>query len=225
VREYPHVAELLRFVNAAESAQSLQSSFLLKSLQTSLETIPLDYAGPQAEEIAAFRAELSTMIHSAELREAMERKAEEERIAALKASGIPYVGMLEEEVNSTRQLGKAYRSGTNRERVKLEDGSYGQKEWQYYCWYSKSDGDIVFKAECEGGLVFNVVKYGGDACWDGDKLKIKLGPQKIQTFNSGGASNLPPSVQGDYDNPEDLYEDNRDWYSDEEEAWDEWYDG
>lgn len=143
VREYPHVAELLRFVNAVEAAQSAHSSFLLKSLQTSFETIPLDYAGPQAEEIAAFRIELSTMIHSAELREAMERKAEEDRIAALKASGIPYVGMLEDEVNSTRQLGKAYRSGTNRERVKLSDGSYGQKEWQYYCWYSESDGDIV----------------------------------------------------------------------------------
>ena len=27
-----------------------------------------------------------------------------------------------------------------------------------------------------------------------------------------------------FHNPEDLYEDNRDWYEDEDEAWDEWYD-
>ena len=33
------------------------------------------------------------------------------------------------------------------------------------------------------------------------------------------------SVRNDYDNPEDLWEDNQDWYEDEDEAWDEWYDG
>ena len=27
------------------------------------------------------------------------------------------------------------------------------------------------------------------------------------------------------DNPEDLWEENQDWYEDEDEAWDEWYDG
>ena len=43
----------------------------------------------------------------------------------------------------------------------------------------------------------------------------------------------PPSVSGrdhsesirdEYDNPEDLWEDNRDWFDDEDEAWDYWYD-
>ena len=32
-------------------------------------------------------------------------------------------------------------------------------------------------------------------------------------------------TERDYDNPEDLYEDNRDWYDDEDEAWDEWENG
>lgn len=31
------------------------------------------------------------------------------------------------------------------------------------------------------------------------------------------------SVRDDYDNPEDFYEDNRDWFDDEDEAWDYWY--
>ena len=34
-------------------------------------------------------------------------------------------------------------------------------------------------------------------------------------------------LRDEYDNPEDLYEDNPDWFEDEDEdeAWDEWEDG
>ena len=42
--------------------------------------------------------------------------------------------------------------------------------------------------------------------------------------STSGSSNSG-SVRDDYDNPEDLWEDNQDWYEDEDEAWDEWYDG
>jgi len=38
---------------------------------------------------------------------------------------------------------------------------------------------------------------------------------------SGGSNS--GSVRDDYDNPEDLWEDNQDWY--EDEAWDEWENG
>lgn len=43
--------------------------------------------------------------------------------------------------------------------------------------------------------------------------------------NGGGTSNSgsDPSIRDVYDNPEDLYEENRDWFDDEEEAWDYWY--
>ena len=40
---------------------------------------------------------------------------------------------------------------------------------------------------------------------------------------SGG--NNSGSIRDDYDNPEDLWEENQDWYEDEDEAWDDWYDG
>ena len=50
------------------------------------------------------------------------------------------------------------------------------------------------------------------------------GSNKGQTFNYGSGSNTSGSIRDDYDNPEDLWEDNRDWYEDEDEAWDEWYD-
>ena len=45
----------------------------------------------------------------------------------------------------------------------------------------------------------------------------------IPPSTSGG--NNSGSIRDDYDNPEDLWEDNQDWYEDEDEAWDEWYDG
>ena len=51
------------------------------------------------------------------------------------------------------------------------------------------------------------------------------GSNQGQTFHYGNGSNTSGSLRDDYDNPEDLWEDNRDWYEDEDEAWDEWYDG
>ena len=46
-----------------------------------------------------------------------------------------------------------------------------------------------------------------------------------QTFNYGNGGSNSGSLRDEYDNPEDLWEDNQDWYEDEDEAWDEWYDG
>lgn len=43
--------------------------------------------------------------------------------------------------------------------------------------------------------------------------------------SDNSSDNGGSSVRDDYDNPEDLWEENQDWYEDEEEAWDEWYDG
>ena len=51
------------------------------------------------------------------------------------------------------------------------------------------------------------------------------GGNKGQTFNYGNGGSNSGSIRDDYDNPEDLWEDNPDWYEDEDEAWDEWYDG
>ena len=51
------------------------------------------------------------------------------------------------------------------------------------------------------------------------------GGNKGQTFNYGNGGSNSGSIRDDYDNPEDLWEDNQDWYEDEDEAWDDWYDG
>ncbi|MFR3259488.1 MAG: hypothetical protein ACLTTD_01810 [Oscillospiraceae bacterium] len=46
-----------------------------------------------------------------------------------------------------------------------------------------------------------------------------------QTFNYSNGGSNSGSIRDDYDNPEDLWEDNQDWYEDEDEAWDEWENG
>lgn len=51
------------------------------------------------------------------------------------------------------------------------------------------------------------------------------GSNKGQTFHYGNGDNNSGSIRDDYDNPEDLWEDNQDWYEDEDEAWDEWENG
>ena len=45
------------------------------------------------------------------------------------------------------------------------------------------------------------------------------------TFHYGNGDNNSGSIRDDYDNPEDLWEDNQDWYEYEDEAWDEWENG
>ena len=51
-----------------------------------------------------------------------------------------------------------------------------------------------------------------------------ISDNKGRTFNYGDGSGYSGSIRDEYDSPEDLWEENRDWYEDEDEAWDEWYD-
>ena len=46
-----------------------------------------------------------------------------------------------------------------------------------------------------------------------------------QILNYGNGGSNSGRFRDDYDNPEDLWEDNQDWYEDEDEAWDEWENG
>ena len=89
---------------------------------------------------------------------------------------------------------------------------------------------------------FNVYWYDGNgemiaagmcAQWrDDSEFMLKTfsqyypsGSNKGQTFHYGNGDNNSGSIRDDYDNPEDLWEDNQDWYEDEDEAWGEWENG
>ena len=149
--------------------------------------------------------------------EAKQLRQQEEREAALQAekdAGIPYVGMLESSIDSTRTLGThgMAKSGW----AYKKDGTF--KQMTYY-WYTNKRTPI-FTAVCQDGKVIETQK--NDGYWSGNTLLVPVvKPDIPTTFHSGSSG----SIRDDYDNPEDLYEDNRDWYDDEDEAWDEWESG
>ena len=149
--------------------------------------------------------------------EAKQLRQQEEREAALQAekdAGIPYVGMLESSIDSTRTLGThgMAKSGW----AYKKDGTF--KQMTYY-WYTNKRTPI-FTAVCQDGKVIETQKI--DGYWSGNTLLVPVvKPDIPTTFHSGSSG----SIRDDYDNPEDLYEDNRDWYDDEDEAWDEWENG
>ena len=149
--------------------------------------------------------------------EAKQLRQQEEREAALQAekdAGIPYIGMPESSIDATRTLGThgMAKSGW----AYKKDGTF--KQMTYY-WYTNKRTPI-FTAVCQDGKVIETQK--NDGYWSGNTLLVPVvKPDIPTTFHSGSSG----SVREDYDNPEDLYEDNRDWYDDEDEAWDEWENG
>lgn len=149
--------------------------------------------------------------------EAKQLCQQEEREAALQAekdAGIPYIGMPESSIDATRTLGThgMAKSGW----AYKKDGTF--KQMTYY-WYTNKRTPI-FTAVCQDGKVIETQK--NDGYWSGNTLLVPVvKPDIPTTFHSGSSG----SVREDYDNPEDLYEDNRDWYDDEDEAWDEWENG
>ena len=149
--------------------------------------------------------------------EAKQLRQQEEREAALQAekdAGIPYIGMPESSIDATRTLGThgMAKSGW----AYKKDGTF--KQMTYY-WYTNKRTPI-FTAVCQDGKVIETQK--NDGYWSGNALLVPVvKPDIPTTFHSGSSG----SVREDYDNPEDLYEDNRDWYDDEDEAWDEWENG
>lgn len=149
--------------------------------------------------------------------EAKQLRQQEEREAALQAekdAGIPYIGMPESSIDATRTLGThgMAKSGW----AYKKDGTF--KQMTYY-WYTNKRTPI-FTAVCQDGKVIETQK--NDGFWSGNTLLVPVvKPDIPTTFHSGSSG----SVREDYDNPEDLYEDNRDWYDDEDEAWDEWENG
>ena len=149
--------------------------------------------------------------------EAKQLRQQEEREAALQAekdAGIPYIGMPESSIDATRTLGThgMAKSGW----AYKKDGTF--KQMTYY-WYTNKQTPI-FTAVCQDGKVIETQK--NDGYWSGNTLLVPVvKPDIPTTFHSGSSG----SVREDYDNPEDLYEDNRDWYDDEDEAWDEWENG
>ena len=219
--EFHDAPVLLAYVKALAASKTLRST-TLNFAAKQLETIPADYSGPFAAEITTLRQEFLPK----------QVAVYEAHVAAVAAGSLPYIGLPEELVNSTIQLGVA-------------DEFLRQGKSTFYKWYNNA-GTYVFLVVCRNGVVSTAQKKNGDTCWKGSEV-IQDGipataPVKPSTppstrpsgpqfgHSSGGSTSggdtgpgSGSSLREDYDDPEDLFEDGD--YDDLDEAWDEWEEG
>ena len=152
---------------------------------------------------------------------AAQRRCEEiqTRIEALQNADLPYPGMPYEELTSTK-LGRAskvtheMRSGQVCYTFvwQIRDGDY-----LYPVFVVTTKNEEVLTAEQRNLEYWNDMALKG-AIYHQPEYKPST-PSQNQT---GGTNHGSNGLRDEYDNPEDLYEDNPDWFEDEDEAWDEW---
>ena len=189
--------------------------------QNELATITLKYDTSWQQDVDA----LETRVKGYKAEKDAAEEAERQRIAAENAakreqslkdqySGkLPVEGMPVSCLKYT-SLGEPDKRLNCKNFEKLEQN---QKYFNVY-WYD-GNGEMIAAGMC--------------AQWrDDSEFMLKTfsqyypsGSNKGQTFHYGNGDNNSGSIRDDYDNPEDLWEDNQDWYEDEDEAWDEWENG
>lgn len=189
--------------------------------QNELATITLKYDTSWQQDVDA----LETRVKGYKAEKDAAEEAERQRIAAENAakreqslkdqySGkLPVEGMPVSCLKYT-SLGEPDKRLNCKNFEKLEQN---QKYFNVY-WYD-GNGEMIAAGMC--------------AQWrDDSEFMLKTfsqyypsGSNKGQPFHYGSGGNNSGSIRDDYDNPEDLWEDNQDWYEDEDEAWDEWENG
>ena len=189
--------------------------------QDELSNITLQYDTSWQQDVVAlekrvkgYKAEKDAAEEAERQRIAAENAAKQEQSRKDQYSGkLPVEGMPVSCLKYT-SLGEPDKRLNCKNFEKLEQN---QKYFNVY-WYDEN-GEMIAAGMC--------------AQWKNDSeymLKsfsqyYPSGDNNGQTFNYGNGSNTSESFRDDYNSPEDLWEDNQDWYEDEDEAWDEWYDG
>lgn len=176
------------------------------SLQQDVDALETRVKGYKAEKDAAEEAERQRI--AAENAAKREQSLKDQYFGKLPVEGMP-VSCLK-----YTSLGEPDKRLNCKNFEKLEQN---RKYFNVY-WYDEN-GEMIAAGMC--------------AQWKNDSeymLKsfsqyYPSGGNNGQTFNYGNGGSNSGSIRDDYDNPEDLWEDNQDWYEDEDEAWDEWYDG
>ena len=193
--------------------------------QDELATITLKYDTSWQQDVDA----LETRVKSYKAEKDAAEEAERKRIAAENAakkeqsrkdqySGkLPVDGMPVSCLKYT-SIG----SPTKTEKCQFYDNMDVHRRYKILHWYNSEGQTVAYchshqpKGETEE-IIYAFTYY------ESPIGRPNSAPPWTPPSTSGG--NNSGSLRDDYDNPEDLWEDNQDWYEDEDEAWDEWYDG
>ena len=193
--------------------------------QDELATITLKYDTSWQQDVDA----LETRVKSYKAEKDAAEEAERKRIAAENAakqeqsrkdqySGkLPVDGMPVSCLKYT-SIG----SPTKTEKCQFYDNMDVHRRYKILHWYNSEGQTVAYchshqpKGETEE-IIYAFTYY------ESPIGRPNSSPPWTPPSTSGG--NNSGSIRDDYDNPEDLWEENQDWYEDEDEAWDEWYDG
>lgn len=193
--------------------------------QDELATITLKYDTSWQQDVDA----LETRVKSYKAEKDAAEEAERKRIAAENAakqeqsrkdqySGkLPVDGMPVSCLKYT-SIG----SPTKTEKCQFYDNMDVHRRYKILHWYNSEGQTVAYchshqpRGETEE-IIYAFTYY------ESPIGRPNSAPPWTPPSTSGG--NNSGSIRDDYDNPEDLWEENQDWYEDEDEAWDEWYDG
>ena len=193
--------------------------------QDELATITLKYDTSWQQDVDAletrvkgYKAEKDAAEEAERKRIAAENAAKQEQSRKDQYSGkLPVDGMPVSCLKYT-SIG----SPTKTEKCQFYDNTDVHRRYKILHWYNSEGQTVAYchshqpKGETEE-IIYAFTYY------ESPIGQPNSAPPWTPPSTSGG--NNSGSIRDDYDNPEDLWEENQDWYEDEDEAWDEWYDG
>ena len=191
--------------------------------QDELATITLKYDTSWQQDVDAletrvkgYKAEKDAAEEAERKRVAAENAAKQEQSLKDQYSGkLPVEGMPMSCLKYT-SLG----SPDKTEKCRGFDNLVEEKRSYTVYWYD-SEGRIQAVGHCFKGKRYEEYMLISFSYYD-YSVSNSFGHNSTSDNSSDNGGS---SVRDDYDNPEDLWEENQDWYEDEDEAWDEWYDG
>lgn len=191
--------------------------------QDELATITLKYDTSWQQDVDAletrvksYKAEKDAAEETERKRIAAENAAKQEQSRKDQYSGkLPVEGMPMSCLKYT-SLG----SPDKTEKCRGFDNLVEEKRSYTVYWYD-SEGRIQAAGHCFKGKHYEEYMLISFSYYD-YSISNSFGHNSTSDNSSDNGGS---SVRNDYDNPEDLWEENQDWYEDEDEAWDEWYDG
>lgn len=191
--------------------------------QDELATITLKYDTSWQQDVDAletrvkgYKAEKDAAEEAERKRIAAENAAKQEQSLKDQYSGkLPVEGMPMSCLKYT-SLG----SPDKTEKCRGFDNLVEEKRSYTVYWYD-SEGRIQAAGHCFKGKRYEEYMLISFSYYD-YSVSNSFGHNSTSDNSSDNGGS---SARDDYDNPEDLWEENQDWYEDEDEAWDEWYDG
>ena len=193
--------------------------------QDELSNITLQYDTGWQQDVDAletrvkgYKAEKDAAEESERQRIAAENAAKREQSLKDQYSGkLPVDGMPVSCLKYT-SLG----SPTKTEKCQFYDSMDVHRRYKILYWYNSEGQTVAYCHSHQPKGEYTEVIYAF-TYYETPIGRPNSAPAWTPPSTSGGSNS--GSIRDDYDNPEDLWEDNQDWYEDEDEAWDEWENG